>query len=393
MKELSATQAAVLADDVYALTKLADLKRAMKYLNDTYGEVFEFSEDQLLKAKTGGPGFIKTRTAFGFVLLGKGRYSGQAFILFRGTQYLADWLTNLNVGVSRTASGQPVHDGFNKTFKSMLRDLNTFMANAVKKGIHTIHCIGHSLGGALATICGEWISSSYSKASYVYTFGSPRVGLYDFSHSCTSKLSSKRIFRAYHKTDIVPCIPPWPFVHTPNTGVDYFLPSPGSVPAAEYHDMAHYIESVDDKAWSVLAALKKNCNNNQSIAAWLKGSSPVMNFTISTIEMLSDALIYVLKKCTDGLGQVISRAVGTSYTLLDQLSYILKKGIDISESVSGWVVCLIRKIMQFLGMSKELEAADITAVFIRNIFVMLQQKISVFTKSVLSQSLAKGRAI
>ncbi len=392
MSEFSAYQAAVLADDVYTLTRLSSLKQAMTYMKNEHGHVFSFDEEDVLKGKTGGPGVIKSRTAFGFTLMGTGALKGHAVILFRGTQYLADWLTNLNVSVSRSASGQPIHDGFNQAFKSMEGKLQAFVSYALRNNVHTIHCVGHSLGGALATICGDWIASAFKRKPYIYTFGSPRVGLYTFASACCTNVGEDRIFRAYHKTDIVPCIPIWPYIHTPNRGRDYYLPSPGVVPMGEYHGMNHYIDSVDDKSWDTLAALKSEGKDENGIKRWLVDSSPV-GITITSIEWLNQALVYVLKKCLDGAAWLISSVFSSSFTLMDQLAYILNKGIDLAEATSSWVLRLVRKIMQVIGMRKIVESADLTREFIRSILMHLQNRISQYTRSVLSRVLVDGRAI
>ena len=392
MTELTPRLSASLANGVYGLTKSESIADAIDDLNVLFKDVAGFSEDAMLKAKTGGPWFIKCRTAFGFTLVGKGKYTGQAFILFRGTQYLADWLTNVNVSVSRSASGQPVHDGFNLTFKTMEPKLKEFMGSLMKNKITQIHCIGHSLGGALATICADWIRSSYKIKPYLYTFGSPRVGLMGFADCCTKGLGADRIYRAYHKTDIVPCIPIWPFIHTPNSGTDYYLPSPGVVPTGTYHDMVKYIDSVSGKNWKALAALDVEKKTENGIVLWLKSTSPV-GLTITAMEWLSQALVYVLRKCLNGAAWAISNDMGTTFTLMDQLAYVLKKGIDISENVSSLVVQLIRKIMEILGMRRTLKAADMTREFIRNIFMRLQAKANEYAKAALSDVMVKGRAI
>lgn len=215
MPELTPDQAAALADDVYALSRLRTISEALKYLNGEYQNALTFLEADILKGKTGGPGFIKSRTAFGFTLVGNGPYRGQACILFRGTQYLADWLTNINVMHSRSSFNESVHDGFNTALKSMRPEIQSFVAAAREQRVHTIHCIGHSLGGALATLCGEWIRATYKIRPYIYSFGSPRVGFDGFSRACAREIGNSQIFRAYHRTDIVPCIPIWPYVHTP----------------------------------------------------------------------------------------------------------------------------------------------------------------------------------
>lgn len=392
MPEFSPKISASLAKDVYALTKESSIEKAMNVLNSQYGGNLTFSEDAMLKAKTGGPWVIKCRTAFGFTLIGKGALQGHAVILFRGTQYLADWLTNLNITVSRSASGQPVHDGFNFTFKTMEPSIKEFMGTLTKHKITQIHCIGHSLGGALATICADWIRSSYKIKPYLYTFGSPRVGLMGFADSCTTNVGAARIFRAYHKTDIVPCIPTWPFIHTPNSGTDYYLPSPGVVPGPTYHGMDKYVESVGGKNWATLAAFDIEKKSESGIVIWLKSSSPV-GLTITALEWLNQALVYVLKKCLNGAAWVVSGVMGTTFTLMDQLAYVLKKGIDISEGVSSLVMHLIRKIMEILGMKRALKTADLTREFIRNIFMRLQAKANEYAKAALSDALVKGRAI
>ena len=47
-------------------------------------------------------------------------------------------------------------------------------------GVHpTVLCCGHSLGGAIATLCTKWIRESYAEVRprmYCVTFGSPRIG-------------------------------------------------------------------------------------------------------------------------------------------------------------------------------------------------------------------------
>lgn len=392
MNEFSGYQAAVLADDVYTLAKLNTSEQATAFLKTKHGGVFTLGEQSVLKGKTGGPSIIKVRTAFGFTLLGQNQLKGHAVILFRGTQYLADWLTNFNVTVSGSASGEPVHDGFNQSFKSMEHQLQAFMEIVKQNQVHTIHCVGHSLGGALATVCADWLYSRYGRKPFVYTFGSPRVGLYSFAGVCTKNVGAARIFRAYHKTDIVPCIPTWPFIHTPNPGQDYFLPSPGIIPMAEYHGMDHYMESVKGRTWPTLANLREADKNEASIMKWLKDESP-LGLTITSIEWLNHALIYVLEKCLAGAAWLISRTFSTSFTLLDRLAFILQNGVSLVDAASAWVVRLMRKIMQVLGMGKVVETADLTQQFIRSVLVTLQQRINHFTQSVLSQILVEGRAV
>jgi triacylglycerol lipase len=209
--------------------------------------------------------------------------------------------------------------GFNTAFKSMKPQLISFVSSARAQGVHTIHCIGHSLGGALAPLCGEWIKAAHDPRPYVYSFGSPRVGFEGFARAYTREIESSHIFRAYHKTDIVPCIPIWPYVHTPNDGTEHFLPSPGILPGAEHHNMQHYKNSVEDKSWLALSGIKPKKRSDSSIAAWLKKEGPV-GITTAAIGWIGDGIQFVLRKCLSGAEWLLSRAVGTSATIMDRLN-------------------------------------------------------------------------
>ncbi len=391
MNEITPGFAATLARDVYKIVDSSSLASAIRQLDFDYKGSFAFNQQNLLKGKTGGPGIIKCRTAFGFTLIGQGHLKGHAFILFRGTKFLADWLTNLNAGVSSSACGYPVHDGFNTTFNTMKPKLQAFMNYARSQNIHSVHCIGHSLGGAVATVCAEWIAKSYS-TPYLYTFGSPRVGLMGFANSCTQRLGQQRIFRAYHRTDIVPFVPSWPFIHTPDKGRDYYLPSPGIIPWKTYHSMDRYIQSVQNRSWKAIGS-RPNTHSNGAIENWLKQNT-VVAFTLSNIEWLNDAIVYVLKKCVNKVGWGISNTFGSALTLMDKMAYILKKGIDLAQSISTSVVHLLNKMMLMLGYSQNtVYAMEYTHAIIRRLFMRLQYRLMNHANQALSQVLVKGQNI
>lgn len=156
--------------------------------------------------------------------------------------------------------------------------------------------------------------------------------------------------------------------------------------------MDKYIESVKGKDWPALAALQTEKKTESGVVQWLKSSSPI-GLTVTALEWLNEALVYVLKKCLNGAAWAISNSTVNSFTLLDRLAYVLKKGIDISENVSSLVMHLIRKIMEILGMKRTLKTADLTREFIRNIFMRLQAKANEYAKTALSDALVKGRAV
>lgn len=324
MIELTPRQAASLSSEVYALTKFPVLEDAITHLNHEYGGNIAFYEENMLKGKTGGPGFIKVRTAFGFLLMGKKNLTGHAFVLFRGTQYLADWLTNLNLTLSPSASGQPVHDGFNKAFHSMLPQISAFV-RALPAGTR-IHCLGHSLGGS------------------------------------------------------------------PSTNRDFFLPSPGLVPWKTYHDMALYQESVESKSWEAIQAMRPAARTDSGIEAWLR-SKAIIGQTMSAIEWLNDAIIYVVKKCMEFAGRVLNITATTYFTLMDQLAMVLNSGAKLLVGSVSLVTLLVKKIMQFLGMKSISESISVTHDFLRNLLMKLSSRVNEISKQALSATLAEGRGV
>ncbi len=387
--ELSPKQSAVLADNVYELTRMSTIQGAIRNLNDTYKGKIEFAESNMISGKTGGPSIIKVRTAFGFVLVGKESLKGNAYVLFRGTQYLADWLTNLNILFDTSTSGQKVHEGFNKAFKSMVDQIRPLIGALP---IDTkIHCIGHSLGGALATIAAEWLSKEMGRTPYLYTYGSPRVGLDGFSKNCTKLLGKENIYRVHNKTDIVPCIPIWPFVHTPNIDNDYLIDTPGIVPGAEWHDMGLYVSKVGNLGWQEVLGLRPVKRTDLSVSNWLKSNVRVPS-TSEALEWIGDAIIFVIKKCLGAMRKVYSFVASTSVTVMDKLAYMLDKAIRFDEILSSWIVRLMIKVSQFLGWAKSIKASDLTRESIHRLLLQLSQKANDMAYRALSNTLANGRA-
>lgn len=369
MPALNPTISSQLANDVYALSKTSSLNKAIEVLNSLQGKNFEFAESNLLMAKT-GPAGIKISSAFGFVLTAKskGKPTGDAVILFRGTQSLGDWLTNLNITTSSTESGLSVHDGFNKAFKSMLPQIKKQLDGL--KNIHTFHCIGHSLGGALATLCASWLQTR-KKTTYLYTYGSPRVGLQQFAKDITTKLNGN-VYRVYHKTDPVPVIPTWPYVHVPESGMDYLLYSSGSFFTAKYHSMKdEYCPKVKGHSWGSLPTLREAPKSDFSVMRWLKSKTRAI-FNFDSITSLNDALMFVLKKA----GYVIPKVITSSLSLLDGMAYILKKGLKMVASVAKWVVLFVKKLLEILGVVKDVEADLWSKDFLYELLTRLHEKVA-----------------
>src|SRR5690554_1398675 len=257
-------QAANLAKDIYNLVDKNQTQSEVVFgFEEKYSGILDLSSNNVVSARTGGPSFIKIETAFGLMAYGVGGAKNSAFIILRGTKILADLLTDFNAMWSSTSvQGYKIHDGFSQAFKALRPQLEVFVAGFAARGITEVHCIGHSLGGALATLCAEYVGAKTGCETYLYTFGSPRVGLTSFAQNLSERLEGqgdkqakeqlKRVFRVHHKTDIVSCFPPWPYSHVPfvrGSQNDYFQPSPGFMPLLAWHDMDKYKETFNRKTW------------------------------------------------------------------------------------------------------------------------------------------------
>jgi pimeloyl-ACP methyl ester carboxylesterase len=121
---------------------------------------------------------------------------GTLFAVFRGTETgnLDDLLANLLVDPVEWRPGTIVHRGYGRTFDELRGPLEPWLLEPPGRTIAT----GHSLGGALATLC----AADFPAAELV-TFGAPRVGT---DSLCLRPGKPGR--RYVHCCDLVPRVPP-----------------------------------------------------------------------------------------------------------------------------------------------------------------------------------------
>lgn len=244
--QLSPTEASQLALDVYAVNgnDLRDLKEFLK--NRLFSP--DLRDQKLLLADVGGRIIRSAKDVFGLCVTGSGGFKNDVFLVFRGTTKAnnnADFITDARIGLTRSHTGLPVHIGFNHTFNSMLTDIARFIAAANVTG--TIHCIGHSLGGAVASLAADWAAKNTPYAVKLYTFGAPRVGTEWFAKRTTTAIGAENIHRVYHRTDPVPMVALYPFMQAPYGHRAHFIHSNQPLATGEAHRMTTYIGSVSEK--------------------------------------------------------------------------------------------------------------------------------------------------
>ncbi|MGI2172505.1 lipase family protein [Shewanella sp. MF05960] len=210
MKTLTPTLASNLADFAYKSEFIKSNNIAKIRVPAILSEHFLFNaQKSTLHGVSGTTAehVLNHTSGFGFFGIGRneGIFKGEAVLAFRGTAGMCDVLTDLHCGVTSGPNNQLVHSGFNRTFNSMKPQIKTLLENL---GDKPLHCIGHSLGGALANLAAIWIRTNFKNPVKLYTFGAPRVGFAPYAIQVETSLSG--IYRAVHRSDPVPMVPVWP---------------------------------------------------------------------------------------------------------------------------------------------------------------------------------------
>ncbi|MBV2128558.1 lipase family protein [Arsukibacterium indicum] len=328
MAALTPRVAAELADIVYQIERpsasgIYRLNMANYELRNCFS--FDLSAGPV-RGVSGGSLFSLFNKTTGFALVGKGinNFASDYVVAIRGTKINRDWLTNANIGVTGGDNNTMVHAGFNKAFQSMKLALEKILAPLLSGNPGaTVHCVGHSLGGALASLTADWLKSSYPCNVNLYTFGAPRVGMHAFAKKHSGSVNA--IYRCTHGADPVPMIPLWPFIHAPYAGTEYRLDS-GSGISVQAHGMAEnkspgYLNTANSRNWQTLN--KRSSANLEQIRLKYKNRNQA-SFSTYWADKLSGALITLLKDAGYYTAVMAQAAIGTSLTFYDMLARSLE---------------------------------------------------------------------
>jgi len=140
---------------------------------------------------------------------------GTLILSFRGTEHVKDVIYNLKFAKVRINeinhnkwSFVRVHRGFKKQYLTLYDKFKKELLEA-----NSVICIGHSLGGALATLCAYDIKHNYPNIQTLscYTFGSPRVGNTSFQREFDKLVPD--CYRIVNNDDPIPLLP-FKFLYT-----------------------------------------------------------------------------------------------------------------------------------------------------------------------------------
>lgn len=366
MTILSPNQAANVAKHVYDVRTNSDMSDVAETTKGIIADNFDISGASHMSGGS-GPMIIRQRSGFGYAAHGKGKHQGEVLIALRGTVTGRDWLSNINIGLQQGPGGWPVHAGFHEIYKTFSTDLQNFLKN---RSPSTVHCVGHSLGGALATLTADMLSENSTADVKLYTFGQPRTGVSGFSRNLTRKLTADDVYRVLHSADPVPMIPVFPFSHAPHPGKECLIQWSGGRISLDAHGMENYVKSVKDQGWSSLRNPPLTVDWEQRAEDWLKSASGygVVPLSAWGLWMITKALWWIMKKVLTG---VIGTALTLTATMLDQLAYLLYTGAAASKQIAGYIKSLIVRIFEWLGRKVVSTTISITATFVRWVLQLL----------------------
>ena len=373
--ELLPAMAAEVADSAYALrlsTDMLDVATAAPTARDA----FDLIRGTRLTGVTGlGATMAQQRTGFGYVARGKNSQQGECLISVRGTFKTSayDWITNLRMAGVTGPSGYTVHAGFWAAAQALLPQIR--QALKTQGDVSTIHLVGHSLGGAIATLLADSLSGTGCKLQ-LYTFGAPRAGVSLHAEYLTGRLGASNIHRVYHDTDPVPMLPVFPYSHVPWGDNAYRLQGPGKLVCLDAHLMPEYLRSVGKADWKSLPVLQKGLGSFEQAEAWLQdvadaGGTSIM-LSATALRLILSALGWILQQ----LGHVAGLAVLGGATIIDTLAQLLYTGALQSVRLAMMIRNLIGAAMRFMGRSV-VASANITIAFVGYVLGMLFRLISI----------------
>ena len=129
-------------------------------------------------------------------------------VVFRGTEDILDWRTNLRVKLVELQGGVQVHRGFYAAYAPIKKEMFDTVRRMLKEKPRPVYITGHSLGGALAVMATSELANDEDaevrdSIAACYTFGCPKAGDRTFDQYVKVPL-----YRITNGVDLVPAVPP-----------------------------------------------------------------------------------------------------------------------------------------------------------------------------------------
>jgi hypothetical protein len=338
--------------------------------------LFDVGNARTFDAQTGIGSYTEI-SGFGYIAPAIGAMRGEYLIAIRGTNLMPfDGLTDLHATSTRGASGHRIHTGFLTAFESRPRGPAVDIRNYFRgKSPSRIHVVGHSLGGALATLTADMLSTAGVSEVLLYTFGCPRVGDRGFANELRGSIGSGNIYRVYHPADPVPMLPVFPYIHVPPGHAGYAI-DPNSnllVSVGRHSSVNSYVPGTAGTSWSGLRAAGRYVANTSDVERWLVNATLSGSFmgSASLLNQILTVLQWILIRAFQGAAFVI----GAGQTLLDRIASLLARGAELAVELAMYTEALVRAIFRFLGRTIA-TGVRLTTAFLRWVLDLLFTSIS-----------------
>jgi len=327
---------------------------------------------QVYEASTG----FNTRSGFGYVLQYQKSGRRHAIIAVRGTRPemagKPDLLTDARGTLAGFEDYGPVHKGFRVTYDSCMvqiaRDESVIMDADV------VHCVGHSLGGAVATLFAAHYAGR-GKATRLYTFGSPRVGYRATHEALERRITVQNMYRVSHDLDPIPMVGPYPYVHVNPKTTDernYTCLSPKNGVSLVNHDMNAYLQTLagaDD--WTAVRGIANLCTHSTASQARVLLSADPRTW----VKVLYDGTLALLFKLFNFVLGEVCEGVILGLTAIDVLVEMLMKGVKMMNKVIGRQIDTLLRHAATWANIPVANDAEFTATVIRAILDAMMSRV------------------
>jgi hypothetical protein len=242
------------------------------------------------------------------------------------------------------------------------------------KNPRRIHCVGHSLGGALAMFNAEHLANRRVAEVIVYTFGAPRVGDWFQKQSFSSSVGPSNIYRVSNIADPVPMVPLFPYFHVDGIPIDT---GAGAIAPSAHRMAATYAPAMAGKTWDSLqaaaAARQRAIESQAEFDLALATAMMTPMGSAGGLYLINKALTWLLKKSLLVVGGTMLAATAT---VLDRLTWLVSEGAAKCKAIADEAKSLLTAVMHFLGR-KAVQVAEVGVAFVRWVLGLLYTSLKV----------------
>jgi len=360
-------------------------------LKDQLGLSVPFLDLNSLKILNGTSGnFSPVNSGFGFMAQLNGGRSKEIVIATRGTASVPDVGTDINAIPVLGPTGHRVHMGFCNTFKSYVSQLNEFIKQQNLGFKPTaVHCMGHSLGGALANLnaaaCAE-----LGMNSYMYSVAAPRVGMIPYAEHLSKKMNAKHVYRVANEADVVTMVPCYPFAHAPYIHGTYLLDGGMLKVNPMQHTLSNGYTTMVKSTWKQLESLTQGkqqqlenslypANNKDAGRFEQIAKMPAAMFSGRLLKMINMEIHTMLRHLGAQSLLTVSHYGTGAFTVLDQMAEILARYAQAGARKAKEVTGMLNAVMAYLGRVGH-NIANASVATIRWVFGLLHQSVNTMAK-------------